>query len=80
MKNVVYSFYCFDILHVGHILDLKKAKSVAGAKGTLIVGVLTDKAIMEKKPKPIISFKERFEIASSIKYADKRREDNRDFC
>jgi len=25
---------------------------------------------MEKKPKPIFSFKERFEIASSIKYVD----------
>ena len=71
MNNIVYSYYCFDILHLGHILDLKKSKSVAGPDGTLIVGVLTDEAIIEKKPKPILSFTERFEIASSIKFADK---------
>ena len=71
MKKVVYSYYCFDIIHIGHILDLKKSKEVAGENGTLIVGVLTDEAVMEKKPKPIIPFEERFEIALSLKYADK---------
>jgi len=70
MSNIVYSYYCLDILHIGHIIDLKKSKEVAGENGTLIIGILTDEAIMEKKPKPIFSFKERFEIASSIKYAD----------
>ena len=70
MANVVYSYYCLDILHIGHILDLKKSKEVAGENGTLIIGILTDEAIMEKKPKPIFSFNERFEIASSIKYVD----------
>ena len=70
MSNIVYSYYCLDILHIGHIIDLKKSKEVAGENGTLIIGILTDEAIMEKKPKPIISFKERFEIASSIKYVD----------
>ena len=70
MSNIVYSYYCLDILHIGHIIDLKKSKEVAGENGTLIIGILTDEAIMEKKPKPIFSFKERFEIASSIKYVD----------
>ena len=70
MSNIVYSYYCLDILHIGHIIDLKKSKEVAGENGTLIIGILTDEAIMEKKPKPIIPFKERFEIASSIKYVD----------
>ena len=70
MANVVYSYYCLDVLHIGHILDLKKSKEVAGENGTLIIGILTDEAIMEKKPKPIFSFNERFEIASSIKYVD----------
>ena len=49
---------------------MKKSKEVAGENGTLIIGILTDEAIMEKKPKPIFPFKERFEIASSIKYVD----------
>ena len=70
MANLVYSYYCLDILHIGHIIDLKKSREVAGANGTLIIGILTDEAIMEKKLKPIIPFKERFEIASSIKYVD----------
>ena len=71
MANIVYSYYCLDILHMGHLIDLKKSKEVAGPDGTLIIGILTDEAVMEKKPKPIISFKERFEIAASIKYVDK---------
>ena len=68
--KIVYSYYCLDILHIGHIIDLKKSKEVAGENGILIIGILTDEAIMEKKPKPIFSFNERFEIASSIKYVD----------
>jgi len=56
---------------MGHLIDLKKSKEVAGPDGTLIIGILTDEAVMEKKSKPIISFKERFEIAASIKYVDK---------
>ena len=50
---------------------MKKSKDVAGKNGKSIVGILTDKAIMEKKPKPILSFDERVEIAKSIKYVDK---------
>ena len=68
--KIVYSYYCLDILHIGHLIDLKRSKEVAGENGTLIIGILTDEAIMGKKPKPIFSFKERFEIASSIKYVD----------
>jgi len=71
MANTVYSYYCLDILHIGHIIHLKKSKEVAGENGTSIVGILTDEAIMEKKPKPITSFKERFEIATSLKFVDK---------
>ena len=49
MPNVVYSYYCLDILHIGHIIDLKKSKKVAGKNGTLIIGILTNKAIMKGK-------------------------------
>jgi len=67
---IVYSYYVLDIIHSGHLLMMKNAKTMAGPDGKLIVGILTDKAAMEKKPKPIISFEERMEIASSIKYVD----------
>jgi len=68
--NIVYSYYCLDIVHTGHILMMKNAKALAGKDGRLIVGILTDKAVMEKKSKPILPFKERFELAKAIKYAD----------
>ena len=71
MSNIVYSYYCLDILHRGHLRDLKKSKKLAGEKGILIVGILSDEAVMEKKPMPIIPFDERFEVASSLKYVDK---------
>ena len=69
--KVVYSYYVLDILHRGHLIMLKKSKELSGKHGKLIVGILTDKAVLEKKKAPILKFDERFEIASSIKYIDK---------
>ena len=68
--KLVYSYYVLDIVHRGHLLMMKNAKAIAGPDGKLIVGILTDEAIMEKKPKPITSFEERIELASAIKYVD----------
>ena len=68
--KVVYSYYVLDIVHKGHLLMMKNAKAVAGEDGKSIVGILTDEAVMEKKPKPILSFEDRIELASAIKYVD----------
>ena len=68
--KIVYSYYVLDILHKGHLLMLKKSKEVAGRNGKLIVGILTDEAVMERKEPPILKFDERFEIASSIRFVD----------
>jgi len=65
--KIVYAYVCGDILHEGHLLALENAKEL-GDK--LIVGVLTDKAIMEKKPKPTISFDERIRLIKSFKCVD----------
>jgi len=46
---------------------LKNAKAL-GDK--LIVGVLTDAAIMEEKPRPTMSFDERFDLVRSLKWVD----------
>jgi cytidyltransferase-like protein len=67
---IVYSYYVLDIIHSGHLLMMKNAKTLAGPNGKLIVGILTDKATMEKKTKPIISFEERIEVAAAIRYVD----------
>jgi len=69
-KIIVYSYYVLDVIHRGHLLMMKNSKVFAGQDGISIVAILTDKAVMEKKPKPIISFDERMEIASAIKYVD----------
>ena len=68
--RIVYSYYVLDIVHRGHLLMMKNAKAIAGKDGKLIVGILTDEAVMEKKPKPITPFEERLELASAIKYVD----------
>jgi phosphoenolpyruvate phosphomutase len=49
---------------------MKNAKEIAGKDGKLIVGILTDEAVMEKKTKPSVSFEERIELAGAIKYVD----------
>ena len=68
--KIVYSYYVLDIVHKGHLLMLKKSKEITGRNGKLIVGILTDEAVMEKKEPPILKFDERFEIASSIRFVD----------
>ena len=68
--KLVYSYYVLDIVHKGHLKMMENAKAIAGEEGKLIVGILTDEAVMEKKTKPILSFDERFDLANAIKYVD----------
>jgi len=64
---IVYAYVCGDIIHIGHLRQLENAKAM-GDK--LIVGVLTDEAVMEKKPRPIISFSERMILVASLRCVD----------
>jgi len=66
-KIVVYAYVCGDILHRGHLLALRNAKKFGDF---LIVGVLTDEAIMEKKNRPIVSFVERLELVEALGFVD----------
>ena len=65
--KIVYAYVCGDILHEGHLLQLENAKAM-GDK--LIVGVLTDEAVMEKKVKPIISFAQRLRLVQAVGVVD----------
>lgn len=65
-KKVVYVYLTGDIIHSGHLEHLKNAKKY----GYVIAGVLTKWAVMEKKPEPILSFRERITIIESLKYVD----------
>ncbi len=64
---IVYAYVCGDILHEGHLLQLENGKAL-GDK--LIVGVLTDEAVMEKKTKPTLCFRERLRLVQSLACVD----------
>ena len=50
---------------------LKNSKAIAGPEGRLIVGIVSDEAVLEKKGEvPILDFSERLELANSIQYVD----------
>ncbi|OGC79817.1 MAG: hypothetical protein A2145_07235 [candidate division Zixibacteria bacterium RBG_16_40_9] len=69
-KKVVFTNGCFDILHVGHIRLLKKAKSLGDI---LIVGLNSDASmkILDKDDKrPILPQKDRAEILAGLESVD----------
>lgn len=59
----------FDIVHLGHIQMLKKAKALGDI---LIVGIDSDKRVKQLKGKdrPINTLISRLELISAIKYVD----------
>jgi len=69
--RIVYSYYVADLMHKGHMLQMKNAKEMAGKDGISVVGILTKEAVLEKKPKkPILNFDDRVGLAEAIKYND----------
>jgi len=59
--------YCYivgDIIHAGHLLHLKNCSKLCDV---LFAGVLSEKAVMEKKAKPIMSLSERIDIIGCLK-------------
>jgi len=65
MKKV-YIGMSADIVHPGHLNILLEGSKL----GKVIVGVLTDEAIVSYKRLPYLSFKQRKQIIQSIKYVD----------
>ena len=68
-KTVIgFTCSCFDLLHAGHILMLKDAKSKCDK---LIIGLQTDPTLDRvEKNKPIQTYKERYIQLEAIKYVD----------
>ena len=66
--NTVITFGTFDLLHIGHINILRKAKALGDR---LIVGVSTDDLNFSKKNVyPVYNERDRFEIVQSICFVD----------
>jgi glycerol-3-phosphate cytidylyltransferase len=62
-----YAYVVGDILHAGHLLHLRNCKALCDS---LVVGVLTDEAAMEKKPCPAIPFHERIQLIGALDCVD----------
>jgi len=67
MKTVI-TYGTFDLLHVGHINLLRRARELGDQ---LIVGLSTDEFNKEKAKKSYYSFEDRKIILESIRYVDK---------
>ena len=68
-KKVVFTNGCFDILHVGHIRYLRRARKHGDI---LIVGMNTDRSVKQIKgeKRPIVPEKERAEVLSALEFVD----------
>ncbi|MBI5373852.1 MAG: D-glycero-beta-D-manno-heptose-7-phosphate kinase [Candidatus Schekmanbacteria bacterium] len=68
-KKIVFTNGCFDILHMGHIYLLQKAKSFGDV---LIVGINTDSSIRRIKgeKRPLIGEDERARVLSALACVD----------
>ncbi len=66
-KKIVLTYGTFDLLHIGHIKLLQRAKALGDY---LVVGVSTDEFNNVKGKKSVYSFAERTDIIKSISYVD----------
>ena len=68
-KRIVFTNGCFDLLHLGHIRYLEKAKSLGDI---LVVGVNSDRSVRNLKgpERPILPEEERAEILSGLGCVD----------
>lgn len=66
--RTVITFGTFDVLHMGHIRVLERAKELGGR---LIVGVSSDELNLSKKQRaPVFSEAERLEIIRALRVVD----------
>ena len=68
-KRLVFTNGCFDILHVGHIRYLQRARSLGDA---LLVAINSDRSVRELKGagRPIMNEQERAEMLAALAAVD----------
>ncbi|MDR2043076.1 MAG: radical SAM protein [Clostridium sp.] len=64
--KTVYVPMAADIVHPGHVNIIR----LAAGYGKVIVGLFTDEAIMEYKPRPLMSYDERETVVANMKGVD----------
>jgi D-beta-D-heptose 7-phosphate kinase/D-beta-D-heptose 1-phosphate adenosyltransferase len=68
-RQVVFTNGCFDLLHVGHVSLLEKARALGDV---LFVGVNTDRSVrlLKGAGRPIVPLAERMEILAGLEAVD----------
>jgi D-beta-D-heptose 7-phosphate kinase/D-beta-D-heptose 1-phosphate adenosyltransferase len=68
-NRIVFTNGCFDLLHIGHIRYLEKARTLGDI---LVVGVNSDSSVRKLKgpQRPVLNVKERAEILSGLECVD----------
>ncbi len=68
-RRVVFTNGCFDILHVGHIRYLRKARAEGDV---LVVGLNTDRSVraIKGEKRPIVPGEERAEVIAGLECVD----------
>ena len=65
--KTVYTCFCTDVIHEGHLNIIREAKKY----GKVIIGVLSDEALIKFNKFPTISFNERFDLMKTIEGIEK---------
>ena len=60
--KTVYTCFCTDVIHEGHLNIIKKAKEY----GNVIIGIASDSAMIRYNRFPIVSFEERVRLVEEI--------------
>ncbi len=68
-KRIIFTNGCFDILHIGHIRYLRKAKALGDI---LVIGLNSDSSVRKIKgrSRPINNQRDRAEVLSSLPFVD----------
>jgi len=64
--KTVYTCFCTDVIHEGHLNILKKAAEL----GRVVVGILSDQAMIRFNRFPTVSFEERIRIVKELDIVD----------
>lgn len=65
--TIGYAYVVADLIHVGHLNHLEACKHLCDK---LVVGVLTDTAVCEKKSAPTMQFADRLRMVQALKCVD----------